>query len=84
MGGEPVSTFNSATKQLILRGKVIPFSEMSKITIQSSQVMGKTMVAIFFKHNGRRKALVGGTLIVNSTSEIEEMLVQLNELIGQQ
>jgi hypothetical protein len=81
MGGEPISTFNAQTKEFTQRGKVIPFAEMSEIAMQANEVMGKNMIAVLYNRNGKRRAIVGGTLIMSNTESLESFIGDLNAMI---
>lgn len=81
MGGEPISTFNSETKEFTSRGKITPFSHMIDITVQSNEVMGKNLTVILYKRNGKKRGLVPGTLMMKDTSGLQAFVKDLNDMI---
>lgn len=77
------STFNSDKKELILRGKTIPFSDISPVSMQTTTMMNKEMTAILFEHNGRKKSLISGTVFTDDTRGLEGFVSEINTLLEQ-
>lgn len=80
--GQPESIIDSNSKVVTLRGKEIPFSEMSEVTLTSSEILNRTINAILFNYNGRKKPLVSGTILTKDVIELEIFVKTVNKLLG--
>lgn len=81
-GEGPVTTVNKDTQILTLRGKEIPFTDVGEISIQTTDMMGRKMNSILYRHKGRRKGFVGGAILTDDVESLENLVRELNELMG--
>lgn len=77
----PVTTIDRRSKTMTLRKKEYPFSEMSEVTIQTTEVMNRKMTALLFKHNGRNKGFVSGTVFTDDLGSLEKFIDEVNGII---
>ena len=77
----PVTTINKTTKTMTLRKKDYPFSEMSEVTIQTTEVMNRKMTALLFKHDGRNKGFISGTVFTDDLESLENFVDEVNGII---
>jgi len=77
----PITTVNIHTRTLTLRNKEIPFAEMSEIHIQTTEVMKRRMTAMLFKHNGRNKGFISGTVFTDDIKSLENFVEEVNALL---
>jgi hypothetical protein len=82
IGGKPISTFNSSTTELTLRGKSIPFSKIDEIKLQASGVLVRNTVVLLFRQNGKIKALLAGTMIMSDTEALQNFIARLHEMVN--
>ncbi|MFT5778046.1 MAG: hypothetical protein ACI837_000994 [Crocinitomicaceae bacterium] len=78
---DPNILFNTKTSELNIRGKVIPFSDISDITTNIQNMMGKTMVVVFLVVNGKKKSLFSTSIVSNNPGAIEDMADELKTLV---
>lgn len=54
---------------------------MSEVTIQTTEVMNRKMTALLFKHNGRNKGFVSGTVFTDDLGNLEKFIDEVNGII---
>ncbi len=78
---DPNITFNKNTRELTVRGKVIPFSDITSIVHQEQSMMSKTMVFAFLMINGKKKSLFSTAVVAPKPQEMINFISDLNELV---
>ena len=68
-------------REVELRGKTIPFSEINSVFLQTQPVLGKSMTVILFDHQGKNKAFVAGALLGSNLNELENFVEEVNAII---
>ena len=81
INADPKITFNTQKHELTVRGKVIPFSDITSITSQEQSMMGKTMVFAFMLINGKKKSLFSTAIAVSNPKEMTQFISELNDFI---
>lgn len=77
----PVTTINKTTRTMTLRKKDYPFSEMSEVSIQTTEVMNRKMTALLFKHKGRNKGFINGTVFTDDLESLQNFVDEVNGII---
>ena len=81
---DPKILFNTTTSELHIRGKVIPFSNISDVNVNVQNMMGKNMVVVFLIVNGKKRSLFSTSIVSQDPSAIETMAEELKNLVSGQ
>ena len=81
MGKDHETLLDKNKKEMHQRGKVIPFSEISDVELQTTQMMNKQMTAFLYKHNGKRRAIISGTVFTEDTVALTGFMNEVRSLI---
>jgi hypothetical protein len=80
---KPASTTIDLEKREIALGKkIIPFSEISDITVETNEMMNRKMSFIQFLHNGKKKSLSGGPMLTKDDTNLVEFVEKINSSMG--
>lgn len=77
----PITTIDKSSRIMTIRKKELPFSEISEISIQTTEVMNRKMTALLFKHNGRNKGFISGTVFTDDLESLQNFVDEVNGLI---
>jgi hypothetical protein len=74
---------NSQKREIDLRGKIIPFAQVTSITMQSQDMFGKQMTFIILDHQGKKKPFVLGGIMTSATQQyaLEQFVQNVNQLV---
>ncbi|MFT5778047.1 MAG: hypothetical protein ACI837_000995 [Crocinitomicaceae bacterium] len=78
---DPTILFNTETKELHIRGKIIPFQDISDVNCQLQNLMGKTAAVVFIVVNGKKKSLFSTSVMTKDPESIEELADALSTLV---
>lgn len=81
MNQDPKIVLNKHTQEISVRGKVVPFGDISNIDYHEQSMMSKTMVIAFLIVNGKKKSLFSTALVAPKPKETIEFLKGLNDFI---
>jgi len=81
LNADPNITFNTTKREVSVRGKVIPFSDIEAIHSQEQPLLGKTMVFAFILIKGKKKSLFSTAIATANPKEMTEFIGSLNDLI---
>lgn len=81
MNQDPNIIFNTKTKELSMRGKVIPFADIESITSQEQAMMGKTMIVAFMMIHGKKKSLFSTAIVAPNPKEMTAFIANLQDLV---
>jgi len=70
-------------KQVIIRGKSTPFTEISEVNHMTQRMMGKNMTWILMMHNGKKKPFTPGAFFTRDEEGLKKFLAEVNNLIKQ-
>ena len=79
---DPKILFNTKTSELHVRGKVIPFSNISEVNVNIQNMMGKNMILVQYIVNGKKKSLFSTSIMSDEPEAIENMAKELNTLVN--
>ena len=81
MNQDPKIVLNKHTREIQVRGKLIPFGDVSKIDYQEQTMMSKTMVIAFLIVNGKKKSLFSTAIVAPEPKATISFLNDLNDFI---
>ncbi|NRA13560.1 MAG: hypothetical protein HRT57_16585 [Crocinitomicaceae bacterium] len=83
LAGTPTTTIYKDKKEINLRGKIVPFSEIDEVSLITTPMpMGKIMNAFLLKQNGKRKALIGGSSFHEDTVALGNFIKEVQAMVG--
>ncbi len=74
-------TFDTTTNELTLRGKVIPFGDITQLSYQEQAMMGRTMIVAFLIVKGKKKSLFNTGIMTTDPIGMNNFIQELNALI---
>ncbi|XOV66069.1 MAG: hypothetical protein ACFHU9_10575 [Fluviicola sp.] len=77
-------TFDKKTRELRVRGKVIPFSSISSIVHQEQSMMSKTMFFAFLIVNGKKKSLFSTAIVAQKPQQVINFIAELDAFVKEE
>ena len=78
---DPKIVLNRHTREISVRGKVIPFSDISSIEHQEQAMMSKTMFFAFMIINGKKKSLFSTAIVAPKPQDAINFISGLNTFV---
>lgn len=82
VNSDPHIHFNANTKELNIRGKVIPFSDIESVDTQFQEMLGKIGSFIFLRVNGKKKSVFSTSVVVKDKSGIEDLAERIKSIVN--
>ncbi len=83
VSSDPKITFDTSSNELTLRGKSIPFENITQLMYQEQAMMGRTMVFAFLMINGKKKSLFSTGIVANDPTSMSQFIQELNDTLQQ-
>lgn len=78
---DPKILFNKTTSTLYMRGKEIPFTDISRVVFQSQDMLGKTATFIFLMVNDKKKTLFTTSVVTKDVQGMQNLKERIEEMV---
>lgn len=74
--------FDNEKQELHQKNKVIPYTDIDEVFIQSQPMMKKTMTIIMLIVNGKKKTFIPGSMFLQDDKDVVAFVDHLNKMMG--